>query len=91
MNRPSRKGAPNWTVAEWDSLFVPYPPNGPRPTREQISAVAMSIGRSWDAVDWIWDDAARAIEGRQNEASERLKEYLRERGWHSQRLVDDNS
>jgi hypothetical protein len=81
MTRPTRKGAKNWTTEEWDSLFVLFPPTGRRPSRDQIDAVASRIGRSWDAVDWAWSDAASEIADRPNTASERLKAYLRERGW----------
>lgn len=45
--------------------------------------MAREIGRSVDAVGWTWEDANAVLRGRPSTASERLKDYLRERGWLS--------
>jgi hypothetical protein len=81
MTRPTRKGAKNWTSDQWEAVFDTHPPTGPHPSREQLEVLSGRLGRSVDAIGWMWEDANAEILGKPSTASERLRAYLRERGW----------
>jgi hypothetical protein len=70
-----------WTDAERDRLFDAHPPNGTRPSAGDYETIARELGRTVDAVGWMWDDADTAIRGLASTAPNVLREYLRKRGW----------
>ena len=69
------------THEEWDVLFRAHPPrHGNRPTRAECEALCRQLGRTPDAIDWMWDDAERYLRGaKATTTSQRLKDYLADR------------
>jgi hypothetical protein len=72
--------ADRWTEEEWDILFHAHPPHGRRPGRQALEAMAQRLGRTPDAVAWMWDDAESHLRGAASStASQRLIDYLNDR------------
>ena len=66
-----------WTEADYRILFGRFPPMGERPSDDQIAALAVELGRTFDAISWQWADAAAYCGGRSaTTASEPLKAWL---------------
>lgn len=67
-----------WTEEEWDELFRAHPPvAGHRPDRAAREALGRKLGRTPDAISWMWSDAERhRSRVEPNTASQRLKDYL---------------
>jgi len=52
-----------WTEREYETLFGRFPPEGPRPTRSAAEQLASELGRTVEAVEWQWQDAAEFVRG----------------------------
>lgn len=80
-NLASRDGQP-WTEGEYRALFGAFPPDGPRPSQDELVAMATELRRSIGAVEWQWADGAAYVGGRSaSTTSDALKAWLdRERG-----------
>jgi hypothetical protein len=66
-----------WSEEEWDVLFRAYRPRGRRPGKDALVAMAPRLGRTPDAVVWIWNDAESHLRGAASSAaSQRLIDYL---------------
>jgi hypothetical protein len=69
-----------WTEEEWDTLFRAFPPRGRRPGKEAVEAIADRLGRTPNAVEWMWSDAESHLRGAASStASQRLIDYLNDR------------
>lgn len=70
-----------WTEAEYERLFGRFPPEGPRPSDEEVDALAAELGRTSDAISWQWGDGASYSQGGSaSTTSEPLKAWLDRRG-----------
>jgi hypothetical protein len=66
-----------WTDREYEVLFGRFPPNGARPTDDQIAMLAAELGRTADAIRWQWGDGSAYCGGRSaSTTSEPLKAWL---------------
>jgi hypothetical protein len=75
--RAASRDGEAWTESEYRTLFGSFPPDGPRPTRDQVSAMAAELRRSVDAVEWQWADGAAYVSGRSaSTTSDALKSWL---------------
>ena len=86
MTRPTGHGAPEWAHEEFDTLFDAFPPHGARPRPEQLEA--LGIPRATGAVLSLWDDAYHWLQGKEGTSSQRLRDYLEERGYSAERVGD---
>jgi hypothetical protein len=69
-----------WTEAEWDILFRAHPPRGRHPDRAAVETMATRLGRTFDAVEGMWEDAESHLRGAASSvASRRLIDYLNDR------------
>lgn len=67
----------NWTESEYTTLFGAHPPNGPRPSRDELLGLASDLGRTVGAIEWQWSDGAEYVAGRSaSTTSEALKQWL---------------
>jgi hypothetical protein len=72
--------AAQWTEDEWDTLCRAFPPRGRRPGTDAVEAMAGRLGRTPDAIEWMWSDAESHLRGAASStASQRLIDYLDER------------
>lgn len=69
-----------WSEEDLDTLFRAFPPRGRRPGKDALAAIATRLGRTPDAVEWMWQDAESHLRGAASStASQRLIDYLSER------------
>lgn len=72
----------SWTRAEYERLFRDHPPTESHaPTKEEAAAIGTVLGRTTGAIRSQWDDARSLILGSKPDASEQLRDYLRDMDW----------
>ncbi len=73
-----------WTIADYDVLFENHPPTQPTaPTTAEGEALGLRIGCSGKAAVSQWNDGRSVVLGHRSDASQKLKDYVRSRGWLS--------
>jgi hypothetical protein len=66
-----------WTESEYERLFGRFAPTGPRPSDDEVEALAAELGRTHDAIAWQWADGAAYCRGASaSTTSEPLKAWL---------------
>jgi hypothetical protein len=74
---PKDRGGALWTEIEYQTLFRRFPPDGDRPSLDDVHALAAELGRTPDAISWQWGDgAAYRRGGSASTTSAQLKEWL---------------
>lgn len=69
-----------WTEAEYEILFLRFPPDRDRPSEADVDALAAELGRTHDAISWQWGDGAAYVRGASaSTTSEPLKVWLDQR------------
>jgi hypothetical protein len=66
-----------WMDRDYEVLFGRFPPTRERPSDDQIASLAAELGRSFDAIDWQWQDGRSYCAGQAaSTTSDPLKAWL---------------